>query len=84
VVLNSKLVPIRNQDDHVAAVTEITKLMDAGRGAFQKKLAKTLAKPPASVRTAAPTMEKVLTEKRDGLKQAIADVRAEIEKLRAA
>lgn len=78
VLLNGKQVPIRNQDDHPAAITEIAKLMDKGRSAHQKKMAKVLAKPPASVRTAAPTMEKVLTQKRDDLKTAIAEVRTEI------
>jgi len=38
-------------------------------------------RPPAGIRTAAPKMEQVLTEKRDALKVAISEVRAEIEKL---
>jgi len=82
VLLNGALVPIRNQDDHVAAIAEIAKALDGGRAKFQKKLAAIKVKPPAGIRTAAPKMEQVLTEKRDTLKSAIADVRAEIDKIR--
>lgn len=82
VLLNGALLPIRDQDDHVAAIAQIAKAMDAGRVKFQKKLAATKVKTPASIRTAAPKMEQVLTEKRDTLKSAIADVRSEIDKVR--
>ena len=55
--------------------------MDAGRTKFQKQLAAAKVKPPAGIRTAAPKMEAVLTEKRDALKAAIATVREDIAKL---
>lgn len=84
VVLNGALVPIRDQDDHAAAIAEIAKAMDASRTKFQKRLAAAKVKPPAGIRTAAPKMEQVLTEKRDALKGAIAEVREEIERVRAA
>jgi hypothetical protein len=41
-------------------------------------------KPPAGLKTAAPKMMEVLTQKRDDLKTAIADVRGQIEAARAA
>ena len=77
-LLNGKLTPIKNQDDHVAAIGEIVGMLNAGRTKFQAKLAKALVKLPATIKTAAPKMLAVLTEKRDNLKSAIADVRAEI------
>lgn len=82
VTLNGKLVPIKNQDDQVKAVAELVAMMDGARTKFQAKLAKTLIKLPPKIRTAAPKMMQVLTEKRDTLKEAIAEVRAEIAKLK--
>ena len=84
VLLNGKVLPIKNQDDHVKAIAEIVQAMDAGRSKFQKILAAARVKPPAGIRTAAPKMEQVLTDKRDALKSAIAAVRAEISGLTAA
>ena len=80
VLLNNKLLPIKNQDNHVAAITEIVKAMDSGRSKFQKLLTAVKVKQPAGIRTAAPKIEKVLTQKRDALKAAIAEVRVEIAK----
>lgn len=84
VLLNGKVLPIKNQDDHVKAIAEIVQAMDAGRSRFQKLLAAAQARPPAGIRTAAPKMEQVLTEKRDALKAAIADVRSQIEAIKGA
>lgn len=81
VLLNGKIMPIKNQDDHIKAISEIVAAMDAGRTKFQKLLAAVKIRPPAGIRTAAPKMEQVLTEKRDALKVAISEVRAEIEKV---
>ncbi len=81
VLLNGKVLPIKNQDDHVKAIAEIVQAMDAGRSKFQKMLAAASVKPPAGIRTAAPKMEQALTEKRDSLKTAIAAVRAELSSL---
>ncbi len=83
VLLNGKPLPLKNQDDHVKSVAEIAQAMDAGRSKFQKLLAAAKVRPPAGIRTAAPKMEQVLTEKRDALKTAIAAVRAEIAELSA-
>lgn len=84
VLLNGKVLPIKNQDDHVKAIAEIVQAMDAGRSRFQKLLAAAVVKPPPGIRTAAPRMEAVLTDKRDSLKSAIAAVREEISKLNPA
>ncbi|MXS82382.1 hypothetical protein [Nitrosomonas oligotropha] len=80
VLLNGKLLPIKNQDSHADAIAEIVKAMDAGRSKYQKLLAAAKVKLPDGIRTAAPKMKAVLTEKRDALKSAIAEVRAQIEK----
>ncbi|HEO1661589.1 MULTISPECIES: hypothetical protein [Burkholderia cepacia complex] len=82
VLLNGKVLPIKNQDDHVKAIAEIVQAMDAGRSRFQKLLAAAQARPPAGIRTAAPKMEQVLTEKRDALKAAIAEVRSQIKAIK--
>ena len=83
VLLNGRLIPIKAQDDHVAAIAEIVNVMATGRKKFQESLIKLAAKPPSGIRTAAPKMESVLTEKRDGLKVAIETVRTEIAGLAA-
>lgn len=84
VLLNDKALPIRNQSDHIKAIAEMVQAMESGRAKFQKALAAAAVKPPAGIRTAAPKMEQVLTEKRDALKEAIAAVREETAKLREA
>ncbi len=78
ILLNGKVLPIKAQDNHVDAIAEIVAAMDAGRSAYQKKLAAAQVKPPAGIHTAAPKMVEVLTKKRDDLKVAIADVRSQI------
>jgi len=82
IMINGKLMPIKNQDDHVKAVSEIVAMLNAGRTKFQAKMAAAIVKLPPTIRTAAPKMLQVLTEKRDGLKSAIADVRAEIDRVK--
>ncbi|MGZ8220074.1 MAG: defense against restriction DarA-related protein [Methylobacter sp.] len=82
VLLNGKVVPIKSQDDHVAAIAELVKMLDAGRTKFQAKLAKIQVKLPPSIKSAVPTIRKQLEEKRDGLKAAIDEVLAEIAVIR--
>lgn len=82
VLLNGKVQPIKNQDDHVKAIAEIVQAMDSGRSKFQKALANAKVRPPVGIRTAAPKMEHALTEKRDALKEVIASVRSQIAGLR--
>jgi hypothetical protein len=82
-LVNGKLMAIKNQDAHPQAIGEIAKALDAGRAAFQKKLAKALVKLPPSIRTAAPKMEEALIQKRDSLKEAIQHINDEIAALAA-
>lgn len=84
VLLNKKIVPITNQDDHTKAVSEIVALMERGRSAFQKKLAKIKPKLPERIKTAAPKMEVALTQQRDDLLEAVDAARTELETIRAA
>lgn len=84
VLLNGKPLPIKSQEDQVKAIAEIVKAMDTGRSRFQKLMALAKVRPPAGIRTAAPRMEQVLTEKRDALRDAIADVRQQIASLKGA
>ncbi len=84
ILLNGKVMPLRAQDDHAAAVAEVVKAMDASRAAFQKKL--TMVRPalPPSIRTAAPQMLQQLSKRRDDLAQAVQAVNEEITRIRAA
>jgi hypothetical protein len=82
ILLNGKVTPIKNQDDHIGAIAELVQMLDTGRTKFQAKLAKALVKLPPALKTAAPKMLAALTEKRDGLVEAIAAVREEIAQVR--
>jgi hypothetical protein len=75
VVLNKTILPIANQDDHKKAVAEIVGKLEAGRSAFQQKLAKARVKPPPGMTTATPKIEDALTEKRDALVEAVDEAR---------
>lgn len=81
ILVNDRAMPIKNQDDHMKAIEEIVKVLDSGRAAFQKKLAATLVKMPPGIRTAAPKMESILTERRDSLKEAIAAAQEKLDSL---
>ncbi len=83
VKLNGKVVPVRSQDDHKAAIAEIAAKMDSGRTAFQKKLAKAKAPKPKGVKVSRKKRLDVVTDQRDALKEAIADVRQQIADVRA-
>jgi predicted Rdx family selenoprotein len=83
VLVNGKVVPIRNQDDHPKAVAEIAGMLEAGRSAFQAKLAKAKVKLPGGTTTAVPNIEKALTEKRDALVEAVGVARTTLEGLQA-
>lgn len=84
VLVNGKILPIKNQDDHVLAVGEITNVLIAGRAKFQAKLAKQLTKVPPTMKTAAPKLLDTLVQRRDELKVEIQSVRDQIEQLNAA
>lgn len=81
--LNGKVIPIKSQDDHQAAANELAAKMNAGRTAFQKKLASVKAALPATIRTAAPKLETALTERANQLDELIADVQNQIDELKA-
>ena len=83
VLLNKKVLPIRNQEDQAKAIKEVTDRMDAGRSAFQKKLAAAQAKVPPGIRTAVPRIEKVQAEKIVSLDEAIADARSQLEGIKS-
>ena len=84
VMLNKKVIPIRNQDDHAKAIKEMVAIMDRGRAAFQKKLARQKVKLPSSVKTAAPKMEVALQRRRDELASQVAAAKAQLAELNAA
>ncbi|WP_321946571.1 hypothetical protein [Paraburkholderia sp. J10-1] len=63
VKLNSKALPIKAQDDHVAAISEIVGAMDRGRKRFQAALTRVKVALPPSIRTAAPKIEQELRER---------------------
>lgn len=76
--LNRKVLPMTNQDDHTKAIGEIVQAMDRGRSAFQKRMAKAKVQLPKRMKTAAPKMETRLEQKRDSLKEAIADAKQQL------
>jgi hypothetical protein len=78
VLLNGKLTPIKNQDDHAKAVSEIVGLLTKNRSKFQASLAKVNIPMPKGMKTAAPTMIVQLTARRDELKTQIQAVNDEI------
>lgn len=82
VMLNRKVIPLANQDDHAKAIGEIIRAMDQGRTAFQQRMAKAKVKLPKRMTTAAPRMEKQLEEKRDALKEAVEDARKQLSELK--
>ena len=84
VKVNNRMTPVTAQDDHKAAIKEIVSKLDAGRTAFQKKLAKAKVSVPKGMTTSRKSRLVKLQEKRDGLQEAIADVRSQIDELKAA
>jgi len=75
VLFNKSVVPIRYQDDHEKAITELVNKLEGNRSAFQKRLARLNVKLPANIKTAIPNQINLLRAKRDQLKQLIAQIR---------
>ncbi|MFM0608679.1 hypothetical protein PQR05_29535 [Paraburkholderia sediminicola] len=71
--INGKSVPLKNPDDHGAAIKELVALMTKGRTKFQAAMAKVRAPLPPSVRTAAPKIEQQWREKVTSLDTAIGE-----------
>lgn len=80
VKVNGKAVPLRNQDDHAAAILEIAGKLDASRSRFQKALAMVRVPLPPSIRTSRTNMLAALTQKRDGLLEAIDAATSELQR----
>lgn len=78
VKLNGRIVPLKHQDDQVAAIGEMVGMMDVGRSKFQAAMAKVRIQLPDSIRTAAPRMEVALQEKSAALDAAIAAITEDI------
>lgn len=79
--LNGKPLPLRHQDDHALAISEIAGRMDSGRAAFQRALAKVRIQLPPSIRVSRANLIAALTERRDNLKVAISEAKATFEKI---
>lgn len=78
VLINNKLLPIKNQDNHAKAIGEICSAMDKGRSAFQKKLAKTKITLPPSVKSTIVSKQQALDDKKAALLEAIDAVQNEL------
>lgn len=78
VKLNGQLTPIKEQTDQAKAIVEIAGKLIANRVKFQKKLAAVKVVLPPSLKTAAPRMEQILTERNQSLDTEIAGVEEEI------
>lgn len=83
VLLNGKILPIKHQDDQTKAIIEISNALDSNRTKHQKKLASLAVKLPSGIKTAQPTQIARLTERRDQLKEAIAETESEIARIKA-
>ena len=81
--VNGKAVPLKNPDDHAAAIKELVAMMDKGRTKFQQAYAKQKAPLPPTVRTAAPKVLDALKEKVSALDEAISEATATRDDLRA-
>ena len=81
-LLNGKAVPLRSMDnDTLKTFAEIDALMDKGRTAFAEKMRKTKVNIPSPIKITRPKQEKLLIQKRDALKEAIAAVDEELAKV---
>lgn len=95
VKLNGQVVPLKNPDDHKAAIKELVAKMDAGRAKFQKKLTMVRAELPKGTKSVAPQKTVALaarvseldaaineaTVKRDALKAEVAAVMDSVDEI---
>jgi len=82
VLINKKLVPIKNQDNHIKAISEIVKLLNSGRAKFSAAKARVKVVIPPSARTSTKTIYKKLAEQRDTLKEIVTEKTAELAQLK--
>lgn len=78
VKINRTIKPLKEQDDHFAAIQEIVSALDASRAAHQKRLAKQKVEVPAGMRASRKRKAVVLREKVDALQESIADAEAKL------
>lgn len=71
VKINGGVVPLRQQDDHVKTIIEITGMLDRRRSAFQRAMARVRVPIPPSARVSRSTLLAAKTQKRDSLKEAV-------------
>lgn len=83
VLLNKKIVPIRNQDDHTKAIKEMADMMARGRAAFQKRQAIKKVVMPSSIKTAAPKLEVALADRVQVLRSKVEQARTTLAELTA-
>lgn len=81
VKVNGKVLPLKNQDDYVASISEIVSRLDAGRSGFQKALARSKVPLPPSIRVSRTKMRELKIEKRDALKEVIQGLKDEYQRL---
>lgn len=79
--VNGKVIPLKNQDDYQASISEIAGRLDAGRDAFQRALARVKVPLPPSVRTSRTNLLKAKIEKRDALKDLVSKLETELASL---
>lgn len=83
VKLNGKVIPIRHQDDHAAAIKEVVGKLDAGRSAYQKALAKVKVPLPPAVRVSRAALIQAKEQRRDDLKTAVGEAEKTLEELKS-
>lgn len=83
VKLNGQIVPLKNPDDHKAAIKELVAKMDAGRAKFQKKLTAVKVELPKGTKSTAAKQAVVLAERVQELDTQIAEAATKRDALKA-
>lgn len=81
--LNKKAIPIKNQDDQPKALAEIVDAMNAGRAAFQKKLAAVKIPLPSGVKTTTKKKTEAQAERIAQQKALVEEGKARLSAIRA-
>lgn len=81
VVINAKLTPLQNQDDHGKSIAEIAAKLDAGRAKFQQKLAKQAAKLPQGTKSSMPNKKNRLLAETQEIAKALEQAKQELNQL---
>ena len=81
--LNKKPIPIKGQDDQIKALSEIVDAMNAGRAAFQKKLAAVKIPLPSGVKTTTKKKSEAQADRITELKALIEEAKARLRAIRA-